>query len=311
MPMLSRVADSLYWMGRYIERSEHMARLLEVTRDLLVDLNEVDPEGASAQWKATVATLAVPDIGVEDIVFNPQEPASLVSCMMLARENARQVREVIAADMWEHLNQAYWWLQEARTQGRERDEGRLVQALTHVQTASFVFDGVTDASMRRDEGWLFLKLGKFVERTDRLSRTIGARIAVRPRPSSDAAVTGSHENFMWITLLKSAGGLEEYRKAYPTRVDAKTVLDFLVFDPEFPRAVRFGTRVAFEFAQRLSALHASPDDAVSRAFGKLSSRLEYGDVDELMAGGPAGFLTEVLTQTTEASALLARKYFLQ
>jgi uncharacterized alpha-E superfamily protein len=307
MPMLSRVADSLYWMGRYLERAEHTARLLEVTRDLLVDLNEVDREGAAAQWQATVTTLGVPDLAVEEIVFNPGEPASLVSCIMLARENARQVREVIAADMWEHLNQAYWWLEEARSQGR--DEARLVQALTHVQTASFVWDGVTDASMRRGEGWLFLKLGKFVERTDRLSRTISVRVA--PRPRAQEAAAGSSENVMWLTLLKSAGALEEYRKAYPTRVDARSVLDFLVFDREFPRAVRFGTHAALEFAQRLSVLHASPDDAVARAFGKLSSRLEYGDVTELVDGGPTAFLNDVLKQTTAASALLARKYFLQ
>ncbi len=309
MPMLSRVADSLYWMGRYLERAEHMARLLEVTRDLLVDLNEVDPEGAASQWQATVTTLAVPDVGVEAIVFDRQEPTSLVSCIMLARENARQVREVIAGEMWEQLNEAYWWLQESRSQGHV--EGRLAQALTHVQTASFAWDGVTDTSMRRGEDWLFLKLGKYVERTDRLSRTIGTRIAARQRASSEFSATSSQENVMWITLLKSAGALEEHRKAYPTRVDAKSVLEFLVFDGEFPRAVRFGTRVAFEFAQRLSALHASPDDAVVRAFGKLSSRLEYSDVNELVDQGVPAFLKGVLEQTTLASSLLARKYFLQ
>jgi uncharacterized alpha-E superfamily protein len=307
MPMLSRVADSLYWMGRYLERAEHMARLLEVTRDLLVDLNEVDPEGAAAQWNATIATLGVPDVSVEDIVFNPAESSSLVSCIMLARENARQVREVIAVDMWEHLNQAYWWLEEARSQGN--GEARLVQALTHVQTASFVWDGVTDASMRRGEGWLFLKLGKFVERTDRLSRTIASRVAARPRVGE--ATSTSQDNVMWLTLLRSAGALEEYRKAYLTRIDARSVLGFLVFDREFPRAVRFGTKVASEFAQRLSALHASPDDAVARAFGKLSAQLEYGDANELIEQGPTAFLNDVVSQTTRASALLGRKYFLQ
>jgi uncharacterized alpha-E superfamily protein len=305
MPMLSRVADSLYWMGRYLERAEHMARLLEVTRDLLVDLSEVDREAAAAQWHATVTTLAVPDIGVEDIVFNHSEPASLVSCIMLARENARQVREVIAAEMWEHLNQAYWGLEEARAQGR--GEGRIAQALTHVQAASFLWDGVTDTSMRRGEGWLFLKLGKYVERTDRVCRTIAARV----RPNGDAHAGAQEENVSLLTLLRSTGAIEEYRKVYPTRVDSKSVLDFLVFDRDFPRAVRFGTGVAFDLAGRLSALHASPDDEVARAFGKLSARVEYGDVAEVVAQGPAAFFGDVLVQTTMASTLLARKYFLQ
>jgi uncharacterized alpha-E superfamily protein len=307
MPMLSRVADSLYWMGRYLERAEHMARLLEVTRDLLVDLSEVDREGAAAQWEATIATLAVPNISVEDIVFNGAEPASLVSCIMLARENARQVREVIAAEMWEHLNQAYWGLEEARSQAP--GESRIVQALTHVQAASFVWDGVTDTSMRRGEGWLFLKLGKFVERIDRVSRTIVARAA--PRARDEAAGRSQEENVTLLTLLRSAGALEEYRKVYPTRVDVRSVLDFLVFDRDFPRAVRFGTRQAFELAGRLSALHLSPDDDVVRAFGRLSARLDYSDVGEVVTEGPAIFLGDVLAQTGAASAALARKYFLQ
>ena len=307
MPMLSRVADSLYWMSRYLERAEHMARLLEVTRDLLLDLSEVDREGAAAQWQATLATLAMPNIGVEDIIFNGAEPASMVSCIMLARENARQVREVIAGDMWEHLNQAYWGLEEARSQ--PPGESRIIQALTHVQTATFVWDGVTDASMRRGEGWLFLKLGKYVERVDRSSRTIVARAA--PKPGEGPTSSPQEENVTLLTLLRSAGALEEYRKVYPTRVDIKSVLDFLVFDRDFPRAVRFGTRQAFELAGRLSALHLSPDDDVVRAFGRLSARIDYSDVAEVVAGGPATFFGDVLNQTAAASAALARKYFLQ
>jgi uncharacterized alpha-E superfamily protein len=209
--------------------------------------------------------------------------------------------------MWEHLNQAYWGLEEARQQ--PPGESRIIQALTHVQTAAFVWDGVTDASMRRGEGWLFLKLGKYVERIDRVSRTIVARAA--SRPGEEALSTPQEENVTLLTLLRSAGALEEYRKVYPTRVDIRSVLDFLVFDRDFPRAVRFGTRQAFELAGRLSALHLSPDDDVVRAFGRLSARLDYSDVVEVVAHGPATFLGDVLTQTAAASGSLARKYFLQ
>jgi uncharacterized alpha-E superfamily protein len=304
--MLSRVADSLYWMGRYLERAEHMARLLEVTRDLLVDLSEVDREGASAQWRATIATLSVPDSAVDNIVFDAATPSSLASAILLARENARQVREVIAAEMWQHLNQAYWSLEEARAM--PSGEARLVQALTSAQAASFLWDGVTDAAMPRGEGWIFLKLGKFVERTDRLSRTIGVRMGIRPKGSD--AVTTSHENVMWITLLKGAGALEAYRKAHPRRVDARSVLDFLVFDREFPRAVRFSAHMAADFAHRLSILHGDPDDGVARAFGRMSARLDYGDVDEVLERGPTGFLEDVARDVTTASTVLARKYFL-
>jgi uncharacterized alpha-E superfamily protein len=309
MPMLSRVADSLYWMGRYIERAEHMARLLEVTRDLLVDLKEVDPEEAKAQWDATVATLGVVDSGFEAIVVSPSEPTSVLSCIMHARENARQVREVIASEMWEHLNRAYWSLHEARG---VKDEARIADALADVQTTSFLWDGVTDGSMRRGEGWLFLKLGKFVERTDRLSRTISVRLAAKTKTAerSGSAASSEGENVMWLTLLRGAGALDAYHHAYPTGVDGRNVLSFLVFDRDFPRAVRYGTRVTLDFATRLSSMHGSPDDPVGRAFGRMAAMLEYGDVDEVIARGTTAFLNEVLTETSAASSLLARKYFL-
>lgn len=309
MRMLSRVADSLYWMGRYIERAEHMARLLEVTQDLLVDLREVDPEEAKAQWDATVSTLGVVDSRFDEIVVSPTESTSVLSCINHARENARQVREVIASEMWEHLNRAYWSLHEARG---VKDEARIAGALADVQTTSFLWDGVTDGSMRRGEGWLFLKLGKFVERTDRLSRTISVRLAARSKmvERGGSSASPENENVMWLTLLRGAGALDAYHHAYPTGVDGRNVLSFLVFDRDFPRAIRYGTRVALDFATRLSTMHGSPDDPVGRAFGRMASKLEYGDVDELLSRGPTVFLNEVLAETSTASALLARKYFL-
>jgi uncharacterized alpha-E superfamily protein len=308
MLMLSRVADSLYWMGRYLERAEHMGRLLEVTRSLLIDLVEVDPEGAALEWRATALTLgAAPEARVEDLVFDASLPNSLVQCVNVARENARQVREVIADEMWEHLNQAYWSVEEAR--GDKHDEARLDRVLSDVQAASFLWDGVTDATMHRGEGWSFLKLGKFVERTDRLTRTVSVRLGSRHWDPADGAST-SRENFMWLSLLKSLGALEAYRKMYPTYLDAQSVLGFLVFDREFPRSVRFATRTSAVFAERLAALHTTPDDGVSRAFGKVAARLDYGDVAELVLQGPVEFFDGILEQTSRASAVLAKKYFL-
>jgi uncharacterized alpha-E superfamily protein len=115
---------------------------------------------------------------------------------------------------------------------------------------------------------------------------------------------------MWLTLLRGAGALDAYHHAYPTGVDGRNVLSFLVFDRDFPRAVRYGTRVALDFATRLSSMHGSPDDPVGRAFGRMASMLEYGDVDEVIGRGANVFLSEVLTEASAASSLLARKYFL-
>lgn len=225
--MLSRVADSLYWMGRYLERAEQMARQLEVSRDILVDLAEPDPEGAKAEWKATLASLCVPNLSLERLVFDATELSSLAGCVGQARENARQVREVIANEMWECINQAHWSLIEFR--GEQHDETSLTKTLTDTLTTAATWEGLTDASMHRGEAWIFLKLGKWMERLDRIGRTVVARLH-----QGSLTQSSTQENVISVVMLKSVGAIEAYRKLSPTRIDRRTVLDFLLFQPCFP-----------------------------------------------------------------------------
>lgn len=305
--MLSRVADALFWMGRYLERAEHTARVLEVTRAILVDLNEVDPEAARGQWQGALFALAMPDAPTERLLFDPSESTSLVGCISRARENARQVREVISNEMWEHVNGAYWALNEARARGLH--ESLLSKALIDIMNASLHWDGVADGSMSRDEGWLFLKVGKFVERLDDACRLISVR-GEGPKGSGTSATTPSAENVHWITLLRCLCALEPYKKAYPQRVEKKKVLEFLIFDREFPRTVSYSAQVAADFVKHLGELHVA-GRPVERAFGKLASRLEYADTDEVERRGSREFLTELARDLGDASGQLQRTYFLQ
>jgi uncharacterized alpha-E superfamily protein len=301
--MLSRVADALYWMGRYIERAEHAARVLEVTRAILVDIAEVDAETAQNQWQRALSALGVPDVSTEKLLFDQTEATSLVSCVAHARENARQVREVISSEAWEHLNQAYWTLQEAR--GRGLHESQISQSLSGIVSASFQWDGVADGTMSRDEGWLFVKLGKFVERLDGACRIVGvcADAATRTAPSG--------ENVRWLWLLRCLCAMEAYRKAHPQRVDRKSVLDFSMLDRQFPRSVVYSAGVAADFARRLGELHPGRSKAVDRAFGKLAARLEYTDVEEVEESGTTRFLKELGSELAEASQQLQSSYFLR
>ncbi len=244
MAMLSRVADSLYWMGRYIERAEQTARQLEVSRDILVDLSELDRHGARAEWEATLAALCVPDIDVQRLVFDVAEPSSIVSCLLQARENARQVREIISSEMWEQLNQTHWALKEASTQ--ELNEIALSQVFNQIQSACATWSGMANASMHRSEAWAFLRLGKFVERLDRLCRALVARQNQR-----DGSEGRTHENVAWIALLRSTGALEAYRKTAPTGIDPRGVLEFLVFERDFPRSLCFCACEIFSLEHRL------------------------------------------------------------
>lgn len=304
MAMLSRVADSLFWMGRYLERSEQMARQLEVTRDILVDLAEPDPEGARAEWQATLASLGVPNLALERLVFDATELSSLAGCVGQARENARQVREVIANEMWERLNQAHWSLLETR--GQDHDETAMTQILADTLATTATWDGLTDSAMHRGEAWIFLKLGKWIERLERIGRTTIARLK-----QGENSQSTTQENVISIVMLKSVGAIEAYRKLSPTRVDRRLVLEFLLFQPSFPRSLRFCALEASELTQRLAQICRASDPAVGRAFGRLASRLEHSDVDEVLDAGIEGFLRDVLTDTGRASSLLQRSYFMQ
>jgi uncharacterized alpha-E superfamily protein len=302
--MLSRVADALFWMGRYLERAEHVARVLDVTRAVLVDISEVDPDTAKAQWRGTLAALSLPDAPTERLLFDQNESTSLVCNISRARENARQVREVISSEMWDHLNKTYWSIHEAHARGVH--ESQLSEALGGIIGASFSWDGVADGTTARDTGWLFLKIGKFVERLDGTCRLVSVRADGPPKGSP-----ASSENMHWVALLKGLGSMEAYKKLYPQRVDRKHVLDFLIFDSTFPRSVRYSALAAADFAKRCAEIHGARGKSVERAFGKLASTLEYADVPEVTSGGTAEFLQELLSELGDASGLLQRSYFLQ
>jgi uncharacterized alpha-E superfamily protein len=302
--MLSRVADALYWMSRYVERAEHAARVAEVTRNVLIDLAEVDPRAAKLQWKGALAALAMEQkVDVSSIAFDESDPASILSSLSRARENARQVREVISSEMWEHLNRAYWDMKEAASDPDREDE--LSHTLGNVVTASFLWGGVTDGTMRRGEGWLFIKLGQFVERADRTSRLVTA--------VSEYATTRSEDpghNVPWIGLLRGMNGLEAFRKVHPTRIDPRQVLEFVILDREFPRTVRYSVAVAADFAARLAQEASDRSRGVERSFGRLAALLDYAVSEEIAQPNTQQFLRKVLAGLAEASLTLQRTYFL-
>lgn len=299
--MLSRVAEALYWMGRYIERAEHSARVIEAMRDLRLDLREFDRKTADQQWHDALKALSLPDVPIKQLVLDPGEPTSLLCSVSRARENARQVREVISPEMWEQLNQAYWVLRDMMAV--EVNESTLSQTLTGIVSSSFLWDGVTDASMIRGEGWLFLKLGKYAERIQCLARILATRI-------EKSESTDSQDNVSWITLLKSLDAVDAYRKSHPARVDRRAVIEFLVFESEFPRALRYSTGLTSDLARRLRRLHPESGLKVERAFGRISARVEYADFETIEAAGAGPFLLQTVVDVNEASSLLQKTFFL-
>jgi uncharacterized alpha-E superfamily protein len=309
--MLSRVAEALYWMGRYVERAEHAARVLEAMRDLRLDLFEVDRGVADVQWQGALRSLTLPDLPLERLVLDPSEPTSLLCAMSRARENARQVRETISPEMFEELNRQYWFLREMAA--GDVNESMVSQALNNMVSLSFLWDGVTDATMLRGEGWLFLKLGKFVERIDGVARLVATRldaVLIEAEELDEEAAKQSGENVEWITLLKSLDALDAYRKAHPNQVDRRAVLEFLLFEADFPRTLRYSTNTAADLSRRLQRLHPVSGRMVERTLGQLAARVEYADFESVEAEGSATFLKEVVADVNEGSSRLQKTFFL-
>ncbi|MDD9939782.1 MAG: alpha-E domain-containing protein [Myxococcales bacterium] len=305
--MLSRVADALYWMARYVERAEHTARVLEVERRLQIDLDAIDPRSASVHRARTLAILGLPeDVGFEEALLDSGLDSTVAASLSRARENARQVREVISSEMWDYLNQAYWVLEDA---ARLRRRGELVSDLFgRVMRESFLWSGVADATMGRGPGWLFIRMGQFVERADTSARIVGAQWSELAAGGASQPQT-DRDNFALLTMLRTCGALEEYRKRFPMRLDPKQIGAFLVLDRTYPRTVGYALMVAAQFCERLREVAPERGYRVMRGFGKLAARVQYTEADELLTIGPGPYLQDVVDELRAAATELASAYF--
>lgn len=272
--MLSRVADAIYWMNRYVERAESVARFVDVNLHLSLDL----PRGTSADWAPIIATTGDDELfrsrhgaparetAMRFLTFDRDYPSSILSCLEAARENARSVREVISSEMWERLNKLYLSVRDTRP-------AEVLAApydfFTSVKQGVALFIGTTYLTMSHNEAWHFGRLGRLVERADKTSRIVDVkcyglthRAASSPGEESDGAV----DDIQWAALLKSASALEMYRKRHGRIVPAKVVA-FLLFDREFPRAILHCLHAANE------SLHAIVGPARAAQAAQLSQAL--------------------------------------
>jgi uncharacterized alpha-E superfamily protein len=288
--MLSRAAEALYWMSRYAERAENVARFLDVSSQVVLDL----PAAHGNPWAAVVAATGDEDFFAEHygaptrdavvrfLTIDPGSPNSIVSCLQRARDNARSIREAISSEMWEQINKWYLFVREAAATPALVDDPH--DFLTSVKEASHLFVGVTYLTMTHNEGWHFGRLGRVLERADQTSRIIDARQALMPARSRGAAV--SHDEIDLTALLRSVSALEMYRKTHG-RLDYRQVIGFLVLDKWFPRSIRH----CLDKAQRsLKPITGGSTDAphtlAERVLGRLVAEYEYAVIDEILEGVP-------------------------
>ncbi|AAK23580.1 hypothetical protein EIB18_08550 [Caulobacter vibrioides] len=291
--MLARVADSLYWLGRYIERAEHLSRLSSVMLNATLDQTDA---GAQAVWIA-MAAVGAPEDGAgvgsfeaaHALVLDRSDPNSVVSSLARARENARQVRDQITTETWERLNLLYLKVTDPNA---TKDFAAGSDIFLHDVIADLhLFKGAADTTMSHGESWRFMMLGIYMERAQLVSRLLEVCFAESPTHGR----LGDHVAL--VSVLRMACALEPYLRVYTAEIEPRHILEFLVFDEDFPRSIRFATA---QIEQHLSAMarsvSANERAGPERLAGRLKARLQFADVDELEAVGAGPLLTTVVNE---------------
>ena len=288
-PLLSRVAEAVYWLGRYIERAENIARYIGVNLNLQLDL----PGDPAHQWQPLIDTSgdteafaerygeATQARVIEFLAYDTENPNSIFSCLRQARENARSVRETISSEMWAQINSMYLQIQ---SQSSMPEPERLLDAFREIRMGCHLFQGVTDATMTHNEPWHFLRLGCRLERADKTSRILDVKYFIL-FPSAARDVGTPYDDIHWAAVLKSVSGFEMYRKRYG-RIAPRDVVDFLVMDRHFPRAIHYCIRHASESLHAITGTQAGYFRfRCEQLMGQLRSELDYASTDTIIGDG--------------------------
>jgi len=315
--MLSRVANSLYWMVRYIERADNLARLIEVNEQLILDLERVDRVRLEGFWRPIILSTGddelfqelFPNGSTQDVVRYLTEerrnPNSIASCVALARENARMVRDQLSEALWEELNSLYLFVNSG-------DSARLLAMnpahyYETIRRATYSFHGIAASTTVRDEAWEFMDLGRHIERADKTTRFLDIT-SFLPADAGDAPVP---IDYHWTAILRSCGGLGAFRVKYRGDLTPRNVAEFLIYARDFPRSVRF---CVDRIDANLHNISGSPrgtyaNDA-ERCSGRLLSELAYGSVEEVVDSGLHEFLDAIQTQFNEIGEEMFKAYVL-
>jgi uncharacterized alpha-E superfamily protein len=309
--MLSRVADCLYWMSRYLERAEHTARLIDV--DLQLGLDQ-SPLAGSERWRRVFEALQVPEflIGAlnsvsvaHTLTLNRSNPSSIFCCVAAARDNLRHVREQCSSEMWENLNRLY-----LRTIDIPQTETSVLQSadfFQSVQEGGYLFQGITDSTMTHGEGWQYMQLGRFVERMETVAALVGTHFKRLSQPP-DQSVDGA-EYLEWVGLLKSCDAFEAYCKAYSAELRPQRVAEFLLLTLEFPHSMRFSAEKIHTALRLAGDLTKRNAELPVRLAGRLRATLSLTPIEEIMAEGVHGYLNTVRRQCGEVHGAVHQIYF--
>jgi uncharacterized alpha-E superfamily protein len=311
--VLSRVAGSIYWLNRYIERAENVARFVDVNLHLLLDL----PDSFEGQWDALVRITgdeedfearygeADDESVIQFLTFDRENPNSIVSSVAAARENARSTREALSSETWEAINEFYLNVTDPRA--RERATANPHDFFRGVRRASHLVEGALSETTSRGEAWHFSRIGRAIERADKTTRILDIKYFLLLPDISDIGTP--IDELHWTAVLRSAGALEMYRKVYG-RAKVDPIIRFLVLDASFPRSVRY---CANRIDRSLHSITGTPArsyrNRAERTLGQFLAELDYLDEAEIVRRGLHEYLDHLQTRLNEVGEQLSDTFF--
>jgi uncharacterized alpha-E superfamily protein len=305
--MLSRVAQSLHWMGRYVERAENTARLLDVNLQLLLDHRDLDDASIASHWQPIVESAGDGELFlslhpeanarsvVDFLVFDARNPNSIVAAVSRARENARTVRDQLTAEVWEELNRLYLFL-ESR-EARERFAVSPTDLFAEVKHTALVLTGLAHETVMHGEGWQFAELGRYIERADQTTRILDVLHAAFPERGMPAGLT-ERDSVEWAAVLRSCSAWDAYKSVYGANVDPTRVVGLLLLHEEFPRSVRFCAEQLDAGLRQISGVAAGRfANTAEQLSGRFLAELRFATVEDLLAAhGLHGCLDRIQQQ---------------
>jgi uncharacterized alpha-E superfamily protein len=314
--MLSRVANSIYWMNRYIERADNYARFISVNFNLALDL----PPNVPEQWEPLIVATAdhynffehYPKANREHVLyfmtFDELNPNSILSCLYSARENARTIRESISKEMWEYVNQVYWKVKDRVEGSKQWEISRYQGFLEEIKSGSQLFYGIVDSTITRGEGWHFGQLGKLLERADKTTRFLDVKyFTLLP----DIEAIGSPlDLLMWSAVLKSNSAYNMFRQQYKV-INPRNIVEFLILEKSFPRSV---VHCLQESEMSLYAISGTSFDhgysnLAEKMVSKLLSEVQFTEIDDILLTGLHQFLDNFQTKNNEIGQTIFNTYF--
>jgi uncharacterized alpha-E superfamily protein len=320
--MLSRTADHLFWMARYMERAENTARMLDVNYQ-----TSLLPQSADAAEKGWKGLLSISELSgdfarrygavnarnvMEYMVGDAQNPSSIRSCLMAARENSRAVRGTLTTEVWETQNQTWLEFQRLVAGNYQRDPSALFE---WVKFRSHLSRGVTVGTMLQDEAFHFLRIGSFLERADNTARLLDVKFHAVPSEyfgatqsqsqAQDSARDVEFDFYHWSAILRSVSGFEVYRKAYRNVIKPEKVAELLILRPDMPRSL---AACMHEVVTNLRMVANEQSGETLRRAGRLRADLQYGRIDEILATGLHAFLTQFLERVGTLGVGISRDF---